>query len=180
MSKCQKWSLWNVLWYLGGEGLSAYQRTSFCCIIILNSIICSAPQYLLQKHICAPTARCMSRLKGWLGAGWPGWGIGSSEQHPEHKHSPSDPLCSMHDEWGRWQAALSTSRCWRASRAVFLEQPDESHIERHLCHSGHTQLLLAYRERKEMVSRFLDPPISSHFDFQLKPMISFHTLKNEA
>lgn len=101
-------------------------------------------------------------------------------KHPEHKHSPSDPPCSMHGGWGWRQAALSTSRCWRASRAVFLEQPDDSHVERHLCHSGHAQLLLAYRERKEMVSRFLDSPISSHFYFQLKPMISFHTLKKRS
>lgn len=55
----------------GGRGLSVYQRASFSCIIILNSIICSAPQYLLQEHICAPTESvCMSRLKGvvscWL------------------------------------------------------------------------------------------------------------------
>lgn len=58
-------------------------------------------------------------------------------------------------DWDSTASSHGQSHFLRAGRTVFLEQPDESNTKHHHCHSSHTQMLLAYTERKEMVPWFI-------------------------
>ena len=84
-------------------------------------------------------------------------------RHPEHEHrtiaGPSDlPFSVNLDQLDRrqtetaQQAFMGNPTSWELGEQ-FLEQPGESNTKHHLCHSGHTQLLLAYTKEKKW---FLD------------------------
>lgn len=81
------------------------------------------------------------------------WAQGNDRPFRPSLFSKSRPAWDRAD-WDSTASSHGQSHFLRDGRTVFLEQLDESNTKHHLDRSGHTHLLLAYTEKKEMVPWF--------------------------